>query len=136
MYKSVCTYVGACKLGFDEQRALEGERVYGGGAWGSVRTLWSGWSRDSDVARYLVAPGNRDGERRLASGEAAERVRAVSVVPGHEGQATGDRDSFVSRTEWARQRFQSGTGSETGKEERDPAPWKTSRGAMAKIRKH
>lgn len=40
------------------------------------------------MARYLVAPGNRDGERRLASGEAAERVRAVSVVPGHEGQAT------------------------------------------------
>lgn len=65
-------------------------------------------------------------EHGWTSGEAPEeRVCTVSVEARlgggvGEGQAMGDGGSFVSRMEWAPRGSQSGTSSETGKEETDP----------------
>lgn len=55
----------------------------------------------------------------MASGKPAERRRAVSGAPGCEGQAAGHSVALCPGR-MGTQRFQSGTGSETGREERYP----------------
>lgn len=102
---SVCTRAGAVSWAL----MSEGHR----GAWGSTRTLCGQGGRGARTQPSIQWPTEPRGVRGLASGEAAAGVRAVGVVPGHTG-------SSASRTEWAQRRFQSGSGSEAGREEGDP----------------